>query len=181
MIDFDITQIKNEIKDLSYADKLAYLENKESIFESEVEELESEKEELESKIDELEDCIYDISSLKNEIETNLNDVICKSILQSLEDAGHNFKLDYHGNIHFSLGKADFTILMSFKYDSKVEFFFISDKKQHTFQDLICSIMPDFKKDINRFSRQVPEEEISKCVVDVVSKLMNNKQKFEEVI
>ena len=174
MIDFDITKIKDEIKDLSYAEKISYLENKESVFERE-------KEELESKIDKLEDCIDDISSLKDEIETNHNDVICKSILQSLRDAGYPLELNSNGNISFSLGKADFTICMSFKYDSKVEFFFISYKKQHAFQNLVCSFMPDFKKDINRFSRQVPEEEIIKCVVDVVKKLMTNKQKFEEIL
>jgi len=41
-------------------------------------------------------------------------------------------------------------------------------------------MPDFKQDGTCFYRQVPEEEICMCVVDVVSKLMNNKQMFEEI-
>ena len=165
MIDFDIDKIREEIKDLSYEDKLDFLEEKES--------------DIEGLIEELEGYVSDISSLKDEIDTEQNENISKRVLQSLRDAGYNFELDSNGNISFSLGKANITILMTF-FEPKVAFFFEVDEKQLTYRKLITSIFPDFKQDVTYIYRQVPEEELNICVVDVVSKLMHNKQKFEEI-
>ena len=165
MIEFDIDEIQEEIKDLSYEDKMDFLEEKES--------------DIEELIDELQGYQSEISSFRDEIETERNESICKGVLQSLKDAGYNFELDRNGNISFSLGKANISILMTF-IDSKVDLFFEAEKNQFTYRELICSLLPDFKQDGNYFSQQITKEELNMCVVDVVSKLMNNKQKFEDI-
>jgi len=163
MIEFNIDEIREEIKDLSYEDKLDFLENKES--------------NIEALIEELQGYVSDISSLKDEIKTERNNNICQSILQSLKDAGYPLELDSNGNVSFSLGKVDITILMSF-VESKVDFFFNAKEKQLKYRELINSLVPDFDQDGNFFSRQVAEEKLIESVVDLVSKLMNNRQIFE---
>ena len=163
MIEFNIDEIREEIKDLSYEDKLVFLEDKER--------------NIEALIEELQGYVSDISSLKDEIETERNNNICQSILQSLKDAGYPLELDSNGNVSFSLGKVDITILMSF-VESKVDFFFNAKEKQLKYRELINSLVPDFDQDGNFFSRQVAEEKLIESVVDLVSKLMNNRQRFE---
>ena len=163
MIEFNIDEIREEIKDLSYEDKLDFLEDKER--------------NIEALIEELQGYVSDISSLKDEIETERNNNICQSILQSLKDAGYPLELDSNGNVSFSLGKVDITILMSF-VESKVDFFFNAKEKQLKYRELINSLVPDFDQDGNFFSRQVAEEKLIESVVDLVSKLMNNRQRFE---
>ena len=163
MIEFNIDEIREEIKDLSYEDKLDFLEDKER--------------NIEALIEELQGYVSDISSLKDEIETERNNNICQSILQSLKDAGYPLELDSNGNVSFSLGKVDITILMSF-VESKVDFFFNAKEKQLKYRELINSLVPDFDQDGNFFSRQVAEEKLIESVVDLVSKLMNNRQIFE---
>ena len=163
MIEFNIDEIREEIKDLSYEDKLVFLEDKER--------------NIEALIEELQGYVSDISSLKDEIKTERNNNICQSILQSLKDAGYPLELDSNGNVSFSLGKVDITILMSF-VESKVDFFFNAKEKQLKYRELINSLVPDFDQDGNFFSRQVAEEKLIESVVDLVSKLMNNRQRFE---
>ena len=163
MIEFNIDEIREEIKDLSYEDKLDFLEDKER--------------NIEALIEELQGYVSDISSLKDEIETERNNNICQSILQSLKDAGYPLELDSNGNVSFSLGKVDITILMSF-VESKVDFFFNAKEKQLKYRELINSLVPDFDQDGNFFSRQVAEEKLIESVADLVSKLMNNRQIFE---
>ena len=163
MIEFNIDDIREEIKDLSYEDKLDFLEDKER--------------NIEALIEELQGYVSDISSLKDEIKTERNNNICQSILQSLKDAGYPLELDGNGNVSFSLGKVDVTILMSF-FESKVDFFFNAKEKQLKYRELINSLVPDFDQDGNFFSRQVAEEKLIESVVDLVSKLMNNRQRFE---
>ena len=163
MIEFNIDDIREEIKDLSYEDKLVFLEDKES--------------NIEALIEELQGYVSDISSLEDEIKTERNNNICQSILQSLKDAGYPLELDSNGNVSFSLGKVDITILMSF-VESKVDFFFNAKEKQLKYRELINSLVPDFDQDGNFFSRQVAEEKLIESVVDLVSKLMNNRQIFE---
>lgn len=97
----------------------------------------------------------------------------------LHNAGYNFELDSNGNISFSLGQANISILLTY-IESKVDFYFNAEKKQLSYRELISSLLPDFKQNGNSFSRQVTEEELNMCVVEVVSKLMNNKQRFEEI-
>ena len=99
MIEFDIDKIREEIKDLSYKDKLGFLEEKGS--------------DIEELIEEFQGYVSDISSLEDEIRTERNDGICKDILQSLNDAGYNMELDSNGNLSFPLGLANFTIIMQF--------------------------------------------------------------------
>ena len=163
MIEFNIDEIREEIKDLSYEDKLVFLEDKER--------------NIEALIEELQGYVSDISSLEDEIKTERNNNICQSILQSLKDAGYPLELDSNGNVSFSLGKVDITILMSF-VESKVDFFFNAKEKQLKYRELINSLVPDFDQDGNFFSRQVAEEKLIESVVDLVSKLMNNRQRFE---
>ena len=163
MIEFNIDEIREEIKDLSYEDKLDFLENKES--------------NIEALIEELQGYVSDISSLEDEIKTERNNNICQSVLQSLKNAGYPLELDSNGNVSFSLGKVDITILMSF-VESKVDFFFNAKEKQLKYRELINSLVPDFDQDGNFFSRQVAEEKLIESVVDLVSKLMNNRQIFE---
>lgn len=163
MIEFNIDDIREEIKDLSYEDKLDFLENKES--------------NIEALIEELQGFVSDISSLEDEIKTERNNNICQSILQSLKDAGYPLELDSNGNVSFSLGKVDITILMSF-VESEVDFFFNAEVKQLKYRELISSLVSDFDQDGNFFSRQVAEEKLIESVVDLVSKLMNNRQRFE---
>jgi hypothetical protein len=163
MIEFNIDEIREEIKDLSYEDKLDFLEDKES--------------NIEALIEELQGYVSDISSLEDEIKTERNNNICQSVLQSLKNAGYPLELDSNGNVSFSLGKVDITILMSF-VESKVDFFFNAKEKQLKYRELINSLVPDFDQDGNFFSRQVAEEKLIESVVDLVSKLMNNRQIFE---
>ena len=162
MIEFDIDKIREEIKDLSYKDKLGFLEEKGS--------------DIEELIEEFQGFVSDISSLEDEIRTERNDGICKDILQSLNDAGYNMELDSNGNLSFPLGLANFTIIMQF-LDTKVQFYFNASQSQLKICELVSSILPEFKADGNYYSLQVPEEEICKCVVGMVDKLMKHKERF----
>lgn len=166
MIDFDIDDIREEIKDLPYADKLAFLEDKES--------------ELDEIVEELNGYISDILSLKEEIQTEKNDKMCKQVLQSLKDNGYSMELDSNGNLTFPLGLTNITIIMQF-LDAKVDFSFKASQSQLKISKLISSILPEFKAEGNYYSQKVSEEEISKCVVDVFDKLMNNKDCFLNIL
>ena len=163
MIDLDIDNVREEIKDLPYEDKLAFLEDKES--------------ELDDIVEELNGYISDISSLKDEIQTKKNDKMCQQILQSLKDNGYSIELDSNGNLTFPLGLANITIIMQF-LNAKVEFYFKESQSQLQIRELISSILPEFKADGNHYSQKVPEEDICKCVVDVVDKLMGHRLEFE---
>ena len=162
MIDFDINDIREEIKDLPYENKLTFLEDKEC--------------ELDQIVEELNGYISDISSLKDEIQTEKNDKMCNQILLSLKDHGYNMELDSYGNLTFQLGLANITIIMVF-LDAKVDFSFKAIQSQIKIRELISSILPEFKADGNNYSLKVPEEDICKCVVGVVDKLMNHKETF----
>ena len=162
MIDFDVDKIREEIKDLSYKDKLELLEEKGN--------------DIEELIEELQGYVSEISSLEDEIRTERNDGICKDILLSLKGAGYNMELDSNGNLSFPLGLANFTIIMQF-LDAKVEFYFNASQSQLLIRELISSILPEYNVDGNYYSLQVPEEEICKYVVDVVDKLMEHKEQF----
>ena len=162
MIEFDIDNIREEIKDLSYKDKLELLEEKGN--------------DIEELIEELQGYVSEISSLEDEIRTERNDGICKDILLSLKGAGYNMELDSNGNLSFPLGLANFTIIMQF-LDAKVEFYFNASQSQLLIRELISSILPEYNVDGNYYSLQVPEEEICKYVVDVVDKLMEHKEQF----
>ena len=162
MIEFDIDKIREEIKDLSYKDKLGFLEEKGS--------------DIEELIEEFQGYVSDISSLEDEIRTEQNNSICKDILQSLKGAGYNMELDSNGNLSFPLGLANFTIIMQF-LDTKVQFYFNASQSQLKICELVSSILPEFKADGNYYSLQVPEEEICKCVVGMVDKLMKHKERF----
>lgn len=161
MIEFDIDNIREEIKDLSYKDKLELLEEKGN--------------DIERLIEKLQGYVSEISSLEDEIRTERNDGICKDILLSLKGAGYNMELDSNGNLSFTLGLANFTIIMQF-LDAKVRFYFNASQSQLKIRELISSILPEFKADGNHYSLQVPEE-ICKCVVCVVDKLMEHKENF----
>lgn len=174
MIDFDITKIKDEIKDLSYADKLTFLSNKSDALGSKIDE-------LRSLIEELDDSIDEISTLFQSIQSEHNATICNSILQSLTDEGYDINLDSNSKLSFTLGFATFTIETSYLYDPIVEFSFDTEKEHYTLHKLISSILPEFKKDRYRYIRKVSEEEYSKCVVDVVDKLMGHKEEFEGIV
>ena len=165
MIDFDVDKIREEIKDLSYKDKLELLKEKGN--------------DIEELIEELQGYVSDISSLEDEIRTEQNNSICKDILQSLKGAGYNMELDSNGNLSFTLGLANFTIIMQF-LDVKVQFYFNASQSQLLIRELINSILPEFKSDANYYSLQVPEEQICKCVVGVVDKLMKHKEAFLNV-
>ena len=165
MTDFNINDIREEIKNLLFEEKMAYLDDKES--------------ELEEIVEELNGYISDISSLIDEIQTEKNDKMCKQVLQSLKDNGYNMELDNNGNLTFPLGLANITIITQF-LDAKVEFYFKASQKQLTTRELIGSILPEFKADGNYFSQNVPEEEICKRVVDVVDKLMSHQEKFQNI-
>ena len=110
MIDLD--KIREEIKDLSYKDKLELLKEKGN--------------DIEELIEELQGYVSEISSLADEIRTEQNDGICKDILQSLKGAGYNMELDSNGNLSFTLGLANFTIIMQFLY-AKVQFYKVNSK------------------------------------------------------
>ncbi len=162
MIDFDIDGIREVIKDLPYEDKLAFLEDKEM--------------ELNEELEAIELLLSDISFIKDDIRTEKNDKMCKQVLQSLKDNGYDMDLDSNGNLTFPLGLVDIIISMQF-LDTKVDFSFKASQKQLTICELISSILPEFKVDGNYFSQEVQEEEICKCVVDVVDTLMNHKERF----
>ena len=159
MIEFDIDNIREEMKDLSYKDKLELLEEKGN--------------DIEELIEELQGYVSEISSLADEMRTERNDGICKDILLSLKGAGYNMELNSNGNLSFTLGSANITIIMQF-LDAKVQFYFNASQSQLKIRELISAILPEFKADGNHYSLQVPEEdeEISKYVVGVVDKLMN---------
>ena len=165
MADFDIDDILEEIKELSYDEKLTFLEEKET--------------EIREELEATELLLSDITSLIDEIETKKNDKICKHILQALKDNGYDMELDRNGNLSFRLGKTDVTIIMQFFY-SKIELLFNADQKQLQTRELISSILPEFKVYEHYYKLQVPEKDICKCVVGVVEKLMSHRQAFEEI-
>lgn len=165
MANFDIDDIREEIKELSYDEKLAFLEEKET--------------EIREKLEATELLLSDITSLIDKIETEKNDKICKQILQALKDNGYDMELDRNGNLSFRLGKTDVTIIMQFFY-SKIELFFNAGQKQLRTRELVSSILPEFKVYGEYYKLQVPEEDICKCVVGVVDKLMSHRQAFEEI-
>lgn len=162
MIEFDIDNIREEIKDLSNKDKLELLEEKGN--------------DIERLIEKLQGYVSEISSLEDEIRTEQNDSICKDFLLSLKGAGYNMELDSNGNLSFPLGLANITIIMQF-LDAKVQFYFNASQSQLLIRELISSILPEYNVDGNYYSLQVPEEEICKCVVGVVDKLMKHKERF----
>lgn len=162
MVDFDIDDIREEIKELSYNEKLAFLEEKET--------------EIREELEATELLLSDITSLKDKIETEKNDKICKQILQALKDNGYDMELDRNGNLSFCLGKTDVTIIMDFSF-SRVELLFNAGQKQLQTRELVSSILPEFKVYEHYYKLQVPEEDICKCVVGVVDKLMSHKDKF----
>ena len=159
------SNIREEIKDLSYKDKLELLEEKGN--------------DIERLIEKLQGYVSEISSLEDEIRTEQNDSICKDILLSLKGAGYNMELDSNGNLSFPLGLANITIIMQF-LDAKVQFYFNASQSQLLIRELISSILPEYNVDGNYYSLQVPEEEICKCVVGVVDKLMKHKEAFLNV-
>ena len=165
MADFDIDDIREEIKELSYNEKLAFLEEKET--------------EIREELEATELLLSDITSLIDKIETEKNDKICKQILQALKDNGYDMELDRNGNLSFCLGKTDVTIIMDFSF-SRVELLFNANQKQLQTRELISSILPEFKADGNSYSMVVPEEDICKCVVGVVDKLMSHQEKFQNI-
>ncbi len=165
MVDFDIIDINEAIDGLSYEEKLEYLKEREV--------------EINDVMEELKTHLADIQEIIDEIEEEHQKELQDKVLLDLHNAGYPLELDSNGNISFSLGKAKITISLAY-ITEKVSFCFESSGKQHSYQKLISSLLPDFKQDINVFYRLVAEEDFSTCVVDVVSKLMNNKQKFEEI-
>jgi hypothetical protein len=162
MADFDIDDIREEIKELSYNEKLAFLEEKET--------------EIREELEATELLLSDITSLIDKIETEKNDKICKQILQALKDNGYDMELDRNGNLSFCLGKTDVTIIMDFSF-SRVELLFNAGQKQLQTRELINSILPEFKVYEHYYKLQVPEKDICKCVVGVVDKLMSHKDKI----
>lgn len=163
MTDFNINDIREEIKNLLFEEKMAYLDDKES--------------ELEEIVEELNGYISDISSLKEEIQTEWNDKRCKQVIQSLKGNGYNLDIDNNGNLSFPLGLANITIIMQF-LDTKVKFHFNANQNQLKFRELISSILPEFKADGNFFSLQVSDSDVCKCVVSMVDMLMKHKEEFE---
>ena len=163
MTDFNFNDIREEIKNLLFEEKMAYLDDKES--------------ELEEIVEELNGYISDISSLKEEIQTEWNDKRCKQVIQSLKDNGYNLDIDNNGNLSFSLGLANITIIMQF-LDTNVKFHFNANQNQLKFRELISSILPEFKADGNCFSLQVSDGDVCKCVVSMVDMLMKHKEEFE---
>ena len=163
MIDFYKIDLNEAIDGLSYEEKLEYLKERED--------------EVNDEMEELKTHLADIQEIKDEIEEEHQKELQDKVLLELHNAGYPLELDGNGNISFSLGKIDITILMSF-VEPKVDFTFNAEEKQLHYRELINSIVPEFNQDGNFFSRQVTEEELIESVVDLVSKLMNNRQKFE---
>ena len=158
MVDFDIIDINEAIDGLSYEEKLEYLKER--------------VDEVNDEMEELENLLSDIEEIKDEIEEEHQKELHDKVLLDLHNAGYPLELDSNGNISFSLGRANITIFLAYNTE-KVNFCFESSVKQHSYQKLISSLLPDFKQDVNAFYRQVAEEDFSTCVVDVVSKLINN--------
>ena len=109
MREFDIDEIREEIKEVPYEDKLDFLQDKES--------------ELEDIVDELDGYISDISSLIDEVQTEKNDKMCKQVLQSLKDKGYDMELDDSVDFSFKASQKQLTtrelissILPEFKAD-----------------------------------------------------------------
>lgn len=169
MEDFDIDEIREEINGLSNEEKLNYLEDK--------------RNEIEELIKDLQDNISDLDELEDEIESEKDEKkerLSNHILQTLEEAGYHIELE-KGYPSISLGKIDLFFMMLFG-KSKVELIFkTAEIKLWKYSELISSILPDFHQDQwTVFSRVVPEEEFDSCIVDAVRKLMDNKQRFEEL-
>ena len=165
MIDFYKIDLNEAIDGLSYEEKLEYLKERED--------------EVNDEMEELKTHLADIQEIKDEIEEEHQKELQDKVLLDLHNAGYPLELDSNGNISFFLGKANITILLAY-ITEKVKFSFESSWKQLSYRKLICSLFPDYKQDGNIFYQQVPEEDISTCIVEVVSKLMNNKCKFEEI-
>ena len=165
MIDYDLIDINEYREGLSFEEQLEFLKEKED--------------EIYQEIEDLKSLLSDIEEIKDEIEEEHQKELQDKVLLDLHNAGYPLELDSNGNISFSLGKANITIFLAY-ITEKVNFCFESSGKQLSYRKLICSLLPDFKQDGNVFYRQVAEEDISTCVIDVVNKLMNNQQKFEEL-
>ncbi|MBR5730076.1 MAG: hypothetical protein IKX61_07740 [Prevotella sp.] len=165
MVDFYKIDINEAIDGLSYEEKLEYLKERED--------------EINDAIEELETHLSDIEEIKDEIEEEHQKELQDKVILNLHNADYPLELDSYGNISFSLGKAKISISLAC-ISEKVNFCFESSGKQLSYRKLISSLLPDFKQDVNVFYRPVAEEDFSTCVVDVVSILLNNKQKFEEI-
>ena len=87
--------------------------------------------------------------------------------------------DRNGNLSFRLGKTNVTIIMDFSF-SRVELLFNAGQKQLRTHELVSSILPEFKVYEHYYKLQVPEEDICKCVVGVVDKLMSHQEKFQNI-
>lgn len=154
MIDYDITDINEEMDGLSYEEQLEYLNDREN--------------EINQAIEELNTLLSDVRDRKDEIEDEHQQEIRDKVLQALNNAGYNIPLDKNGNLSFAFEEATITIIMCFS--TKIDFDFTVDRDQLTYRKIISSLVPDYKQDGNLFYKPVSEEALCEEIVSLVKRL-----------
>ena len=154
MIDYDITDINEEMDGLSYEEQLEYLNDRED--------------EINQAIEELNSLLSDVRDRKDEIEDEHQQEIRDKVLQALNNAGYNIPLDNNGNLSFAFEEATITIIMCFS--TKIDFDFTVDRDQLTYRNLISSLVPDYKQDGNLFYKPVSEETLCEEIVSLMERL-----------
>ena len=154
MIDYDITDINEEMDGLSYEEQLEYLNDRED--------------EINQAIEELNTLLSDVRDRKDEIEDEHQQEIRDKVLQALNNADYNIPLDKNGNLSFAFEEATITIIMCFS--TKIDFDFTVDRDQLTYRNLISSLVPDYKQDGNLFYKPVSEETLCEEIVSLMERL-----------
>ena len=150
MIEFDIDDIREEIQDLSYEEKLEFLKDKED--------------EVDETIIELEDLSIEIWDLKEEILRN-------ETLLALQNAGYDVQPDTIGNLSFDFDEATITIFFD-SAPSEIKFSFYAYKDQLTYRKTISSLVPEYNHNDNSFSKDVTVETFIDEIVSLVRRLTN---------
>jgi len=150
MIEFDIDDIREEIQDLSYEEKLEFLKDKED--------------EVDETVNELEDLSIEIMDLREEILRN-------ETLLALQNAGYDVQPDTIGNLSFDFDEATLTIFFD-SAPSEIKFYFYAYKDQLTYRKTISSLVPEYNHNDNSFSKDVTVETFIDEIVSLVSRLMD---------
>ena len=155
MIDFTIIDINEAIYDLSYEEKLEYLNDRED--------------DVNDAIEELETLLSDIGNIKEEIEEERQKEKRDKILLYLHNAGYNVLLNDNGSLSFGFEESAITIMNPYS-DSTIKLYFnTDDKKIVSYRKLISSLLPDYKLDGNIFYKPISEETLCEEIVSLVKR------------
>lgn len=167
--DFSIGEIREAIEGRTPQEQNRYLEDIET--------------ELQEIIDELEGDVDEISSLKTEIEDSYESQLKTEVLKYLRNENLEQYFDDKQSLSLTLGGAQFTVYYTKLVDDYWAKIHVDLKVSHSlakYRDLVDSILPDFKRNISLFTKNVEQDMIAPELKSVVNRLINEKNRFEGI-